>query len=146
MTHKPPIAASSDPRRALDDFDRFSALSADEKLAIATEIAAELGGDFRAGAGLVGEAQLATLLHVPSRITLVLIPGGTFVIGFTADDQAAVERYFDRKREPDVFAFVEEHMRAMTPAREVRVRPFAITRQRLATLDALSPPAMRARE
>jgi hypothetical protein len=130
---RPPVASvvPSAARRALEEFASFAALSAEEKRSVAEEIAAELGDDFRVGPELVGEARLPTLVHVRSGVELVVIPGGTFVRGLTDDDRAAIERYFDRRTEGEVFAFVEKHLPAMSPAREVRVRPFAIAREAL---------------
>lgn len=124
-----PSTNSSSPADGLADFATFTALSPAEKSALAEAVAAELGDAFRAGEELVGEAKLATIVHVSSDIELVLVPGGSFVMGFTERDQAAVDACFPGKEGASVRKAVARTIPLMQPAHEVSLRPFAIARE-----------------
>lgn len=121
--------ATAGPTGALADFARYSALSVAKKKAVAKAVAAELGAEFRAAAELVGDAALASVVHTPSGIELVLIPGGSFTMGFTDEDQAAVDACFAGKRGAAVRKAVARTVPLMRPVREVSLGPFALARQ-----------------
>lgn len=110
----------------LDDLRTFAALAASARRAVAEAVAAQLGPTFRAADDLVGETALAAVVHIPSELTFVLIPGGTFEMGFTASDQAAVERYFPAAEHKKLRRALERTTPLMTPTRVVTVRPFGL--------------------
>jgi formylglycine-generating enzyme required for sulfatase activity len=127
-----PVAPSKGPSQAaLEDFSAFAKLGPAERKALAESIATELGPDFRAGDALVGEAALATVVHLPSSLELVLIPGGVFEMGFTEADQKAFDRFFPAAEHPGLQKALKRTVPLMTPSRHVRVRPFALARRPL---------------
>ena len=116
-------------RRALADVSVFSMLAASERLAVAAEVAARLGAEFRPITTLVGARQLAAIEHVPSAYELVLLPGETIVVGLGQADLARLEQAFagtDDLRH--VAPFLERWFPARAVAQTIVTGPVAFGR------------------
>lgn len=97
-------------------------LSPSARLALAATIASALGPAFSSGETLAGSLGLPIVLHRPTGIFFVALPGGTFVMGMSEaeiDEVAALYAPFGRADE------ARELVRWSTqPPRRVEVLPF----------------------
>ncbi|MDC3957340.1 formylglycine-generating enzyme family protein [Polyangium jinanense] len=100
----------------------LDALQPDARLALASEIARALGPTFAPVSQLIGAAGLPSLLHGPTKMQFVAVPGGTFVMGLSEaeiDEIAAL--YAPLGRADEARALVRW---STQPPRRVRVQPF----------------------
>ena len=127
----PPPASSGDGARgrvALADASSFARLARADRLAVAAEVAAELGGAFRASATLAGALELPAMIHVASGYELVLVPGATLRVGLTDADRETFARYFPLAGAGSWARWLDTEAGPSQPARTVRVAPFAFGR------------------
>ncbi len=107
---------------ALSTREALHALPADARLALAASIAAALGPKFAPSPSLVGTSGLPAVVHAPSSMRLVAIPGGEFTMGMTPDEIAEIARLYAPLGRAEE---ARDHATwATQPPRTVRVLPF----------------------
>lgn len=136
---------------------RWKQLPPASRRAVATHLAERLGAEFEL-LGLeahAGGPELAVLRHSPSGVRFTLIPGGSFLMGLSEDDEQALREvireearpwYEDDLSEEDFAAMDEAEMgesgyvlqsaEAMRPTREVQIAPFLLARSPLTIAQA----------
>jgi len=141
--------------RAVLERQRWEQLPPASRQVVASHLAERLGEEFEL-AGLESHAEgpeLAVLRHAPSGVRFTLIPGGSFLMGLSEDDEQALRDaireesrvwYEDELSEEDFAAmdeaemgdssYVLQQVDTMRPTREVRVPPFLLARAPL-TID-----------
>jgi len=106
----------------LSTLDTLSLLATPGRLALAVEIAAELGSGFVAGGSLIGSAGLPTLVHRATGLVFAAIPGGEFIMGMTREEIAEIVMLYA------ALGRAEEAREAVSwatqPPRRVGVLPF----------------------
>lgn len=107
---------------AVRDVGSFLALSDREADALAEEIVRSLGPTWKV-CQRAGKARIV-LLHAPTDLRFVFVPGGTMRMGISDEDLIEVRRVLDG--DPDDPA-VERASRQARPVHEVAVRPFLCT-------------------
>ncbi|MDI1447143.1 hypothetical protein [Polyangium sp. 6x1] len=116
-----------DPRFApLASREAFESLAPEARFALASEIAQALGPAFAPVSELIGAAGLPSLVHRPTKMFFVVIPGGTFVMGLSDDEVDEIAAlYAPLGRADEARAFVRW---STQPPRRVRVLPFLCAR------------------
>ena len=114
--------------KALATLQTFRKLTPAARRTLAGDAAKLFGKQFRAAKQLVGSEKLAAVVHVPSGVEFVLIPGGRFQMGFTREDAAAVDKQFPVRDHKSLRSALKKTEPQMTPPREVDVAPFALAR------------------
>ncbi len=109
----------------LDSVETFRRTTPEERAALATRIAAALGADWRSAGVLRGKQQLVTVVHVPTNLELVAIPGGTFVAG-VRPEEVELMHTVDYVEDSTV-EWVDKLAETAVP-REVAVKPFLCAR------------------
>jgi hypothetical protein len=109
----------------LESVETFSRTTSEERADLATRIAAALGADWRSAGVLRGKQQLATVLHVPTNLELVAIPGGSFVAGIRPDEVELMRTV--EYVENTALEWIDKLAEAAVP-REVTVKPFLCAR------------------
>ena len=84
----PPLPVLATPWAAATSLATWRSATPRIRARLATELALALGAPFRPGARAVGKEKLIELIHVPTELRFVLVPGGAFVAGMRADDLA----------------------------------------------------------
>lgn len=133
---RPTVAKTDDTlpwHEALATVEAWSSLGSDAKHAALAELAQELNvaravleQRFRVDDSFHGVAQLGALIHEPSNLTFIAVPGGAFVMGFAADDMLATLRVMSDGELSDIedlgtYAWAFGGSR---PPHVVHVRPF----------------------
>lgn len=103
------------------DLEAWRAYSDEQRVAVATKIAAAIGGTFTE---LVGEDKLAAITH-ETGIELMLIPGGTFVRGVRPEEHALM-REVEWNEPENALEWLEQI--AETPAEPATVGAFLLAR------------------
>ncbi len=108
--------------RELESLDAWAKAPETDRRRVVETLASALGDEYRASPRLCGKAQLAAVLHAPTSTELVIVPGGTYVMGLRAEE---VARMVGRKwREgADTVRWIETAAAANLP-RDTTVRPF----------------------
>ncbi|MDI1432373.1 formylglycine-generating enzyme family protein [Polyangium sorediatum] len=100
----------------------LAALAPSARLALAAAMAEGLGRAFAPGDTLVGAAGLPTVLHRPTELRFVAIPGGTFVMGLSDTEMGEITALYAPLGRADE---ARDLVRWSTqPPRRVHVRPF----------------------
>lgn len=111
-----------DPKDALASLDQYRSLDSSVRLELAFNLAEQLGEDWEAH-DFVGDAELATLRHLPTNMLFVAIPGGSFEMGLSDADLEEARRYIDDQ-------YVEHHLKLegdwARPVHTVSVAPFLL--------------------
>jgi hypothetical protein len=107
-------------QEALRDLDAWSAVSNDEREAVARSIASSLGARFEADATLRGTHRLASVRHRATGLPLVAVPGQSFEMGMTDDERGEVLAL----AEPAAHALLRTQLDLAQPRRRVRIAPF----------------------
>lgn len=126
---------------ALASWSAWDALSDDARRAVTADLATALGDDWEA-AGLAGARRLGVLRHRPDGEEFVMVPGGSFVMGLSDDEEArivgvlrALPGFADVSDDEraGVEATLRREVRAIAdcarPLRTVRVAPFLCGRR-----------------
>jgi formylglycine-generating enzyme required for sulfatase activity len=125
---------------SLYDLARFEAADAAQRIALSPAVAELAGPGFEPCTQLVGRKQMAAVVHVPSGVRFVVVPGGHFAMGLTDADLASVRRC-TKADSGDVAARLAQIAAAASPVREVAVAPYLVSttiltsRQLLAVTD-----------
>lgn len=99
----------------------FAKLTAAKRKALAAELAAHLGEGWS-----VEKGDGVLLRHAPTDLVFVAVPGGTFAMGLTEADVAAIRR--DLAKLPDLDDAIARLRRSALPERSVEVAPFLASR------------------
>lgn len=99
----------------------------------AARIAAALGADWQSVDVLRGKAQLPTVIHVPTGLEFVAVPGGSFVAGVRPDEVELMHTV--EFVEESAHAWVDDLATRAAP-REVRVKPFLAARSPVSAAQA----------
>lgn len=114
----------------LSALPRWRALRPEGRRHVVEQVVAALGSDFSAVGVTVGLEHLPVVLHEPSRTRFVVVPGGTFAMGLSENEERALEGFLSRER------------REVAPARpvhEVSIRPFLLSQAPLLPAAAKLP-------
>lgn len=106
----------------LVELDRFLESAEERRDAVGRGVASILGAGWTYE-GLVGQRRLCSVRYSVLDLVFVLIPGGTFEMGFRDGDREAVARVMDRE-DPFVERFLAMCEARGRPVRRVTVRPF----------------------
>ncbi|HEY3818802.1 MAG TPA: hypothetical protein VGL81_16640 [Polyangiaceae bacterium] len=77
------------------DLAAFEALDSMQRLALADPLAESLGKEFSPLRALVGSKGMVAVEHAPSGVQLVAVPGGSFEMGLTDDDEDDIRACVD---------------------------------------------------
>jgi hypothetical protein len=107
---------------SLSRLETLRALASEARVALAAAIADALGPKFAPSDALVGTAGLPAVVHSPTAMRLVAIPGGDFVMGMTPEEIDEIARlYAPLGRADEAREYVSW---ATQPPRSVSVLPF----------------------
>jgi hypothetical protein len=109
----------------LMDVDGLHAASVAERRGATAELSSRLGGDWRAEEPSLAEDALA-LLHLPTSVRFVAVPGGSFDMGLTDADLAEAAEHLDWTSW--IAAAAAGFAKLARPVRRVEVRPFLASR------------------
>lgn len=126
------------------DISVLLSLDPRDKLEVARRVAERLGPDFEPREELVGTAALPGLTYLPTGAPFVVPPIGSFEMGFTERDRAALRAAVTESEWLD--AFTKELAHTSRPVRAVRVKPFVVSVRPLrlddvAKIQPTRPPA-----
>lgn len=121
-------------REALVSVETWSAVPQAARKGLIADLVRELavahpGLPFKVGSARVGEPNLGSVVHEPSGIELVVVPGGRFAMGFTADDLFALWGAMKIDADDEGLAQFGGEIARARPARSVAVRPFLLARK-----------------
>jgi formylglycine-generating enzyme required for sulfatase activity len=111
----------------LRSLDALRAAAGEDRRACLAWIAGRLGADY----ACVEEGSATSLprfKHQGSGVELVVVPGGSFEMGFTDEDGRALERALNGRSFPESDRFVSFARGALRPIRKVAVSPFLLGR------------------
>lgn len=114
-----------------DDLVPLTSLPEVERRELAHDVVRRLGKSWRVDTSDATDA--AALIHVPTRLSFALVPGGTFQMGLSDTDLAAAAEYVDW--ESGTASYVSEHVAVARPVHAVHVLPFAMSRSLLTAKD-----------
>jgi hypothetical protein len=118
------------PFAAIEEIERWDALSRAERLVVAVDLCAALGPSFAPSRSLFGARRLAAVIHRPTRLSFVVVPGGELRMGITDEELAQIVDWGQEEAPGD--AGVCEDLRAQAscsrPVHEVIVHPFLCAR------------------
>lgn len=122
---------------ALEDDDTFAALSESEKEALANALVSDLGETFKATTKRAGQLSYLVLRHRPTKLDMVVIPGGFCELGYGTRDRNIVNIWLgpDNPR-PELKRFIDDRIPSFKPPRMMRIEPF------LAGYELVSPKAL----
>ncbi|MDX9720310.1 MAG: hypothetical protein RBU37_06165 [Myxococcota bacterium] len=107
---------------ALVSLPRWQSLDDGSRATVLQQLLATLGNDYTLGSLRSPTAGLATIVHVPTGVELVLVPGGYLTMGTGIDDAFAIYRMLDREDQEEMKgAFAQTR-----PVHVVRVKPFLL--------------------
>jgi formylglycine-generating enzyme required for sulfatase activity len=107
---------------ALSTREALRARGTEARFELAASIAGALGPKFAPSDALVGTEKLPAVVHVPSAMRLVAIPGGDFTMGMTPDEiDEVADLYAPLGRADEARDYVTW---ATQPPRSVHVQPF----------------------
>ncbi len=112
----------------LTDVSFLQSLSDDDRFVLADQIAWKLGPDWEAVGTLGGADRMPAVCHTPTRMEFVIIPGGTFDMGMTPEEEAAAVTVIGGDVSRNA-AIVTWYATAARPVRQVDVRPFLMARE-----------------
>jgi len=108
------------------DLAAFEALDPAQRLALADPLAESLGKEFSALPALVGSKRMVAVEHVPSGVQLVAVPGGSFEMGLTADDEDAIRACVDYDA-AGIQSRLQDFDAQCSPVHTVEVSPFLLS-------------------
>ncbi|MEV5410900.1 hypothetical protein AB0K60_18915 [Thermopolyspora sp. NPDC052614] len=107
----------------LTEVSRLAGLAEEDRFILADQIAWKLGSEWEAHGSLSGEARLPVVHHLRTRMLFAVIPGGSYFMGMTDDEEASAVTVIggDIMRTAPMVAW---YAAAARPVRRVTVRPF----------------------
>ena len=111
----------------LTDVSFLARLADEDRFVLADQIAWKLGPEWEALGSLSGADHMPALSHTPTGMDFVLIPGGTFDMGMSAEEEAAAVTVIGGDISRNA-AIVSWYAAAARPVRQVDVRPFLCAR------------------
>jgi len=107
----------------LTEVSRLAALPEEDRFILADQIAWKLGPEWEAYHTLCGEARLPVVHHLRTRMLFAVIPGGSYFMGMTEEEELAAINIIggDRLRTAPMVAW---YAAAARPVHRVTVRPF----------------------
>jgi formylglycine-generating enzyme required for sulfatase activity len=108
------------------DLAAFEALDSAQRQALGEPLAESLGKEFSALPTLVGSKGMVAVEHVPSGVQLVAVPGGSFEMGLTADDEDAIRACVDYDA-AGIQSRLQDFDAQCSPVHTVEVSPFLLS-------------------
>jgi formylglycine-generating enzyme required for sulfatase activity len=109
---------------ALSELAAFEALNQSRRVALAVSLAKLLGDDFRPRDTLAGSKGMVAVDHVPTGVSFVAIPGGSFEMGLRDDDADEADECLGSTAAVERTLMAVEAM--CTPVHHVTVPPFLL--------------------
>ncbi len=115
------------PLSDLREIHRFAACDARERARLALLAKASLGTEWATTTATAAEA--LPLIHLPTQVRFLVIPGGTFEMGLTEADIEELQLHIPW--DASAIAAIEHGRAAVSPAHQVKVTPFLLAEEKL---------------
>lgn len=114
-------------KQALQDVTEFARLGIEERRGLGRSLAAALGDGWSAEEP-AADLDALPLVHQPTGLAFVVVPGGSFTMGLTDDGLAALRAAMGDAWDDDIAASLERDAARLRPVRRVHVKPFLVAR------------------
>ncbi|WP_437954915.1 hypothetical protein WME76_25550 [Sorangium sp. So ce119] len=115
---------------SLDDITDVARLGIEERRSLCRSLAASLGDGWSAGEP-TEDLDALPLVHQPTGLAFVVVPGGAFEMGLTEEDVAELRACMGDAWNDDIAANLARDAASLGPVRRVQVSPFLVARSYL---------------